>query len=264
MEGQQSNFSKYGLFIGAFLVLTEFLLHDLFFSYANPELWENRIPHKYYFYITFLIGTIILVVILFRQELKDEIMDNSLNFGEFKVNVGRLFGVAIFGLGTYIVYYILKAKVFDDFVIFQFIDDNLYVNSASKPFAIINQIAYPIILSFVYQGFLLSGLSKMIGYKKSTILTSAFYGFWSQNIIGGTVLNLFMNHIFKESKNIFYPIVLSIILNLTYTIGYIIKPEIWLLKADSPGYNDELIKGVLLTVIGLPIVIPVMMKIFRK
>jgi hypothetical protein len=264
MDRQQTNFSKYGLIIGALLILTEYVLYYLFFSYANPDLWENKIPHKYYFYITFLIGTIILIVILFRQKLKEEITNNYENFSEFKINIGRVFGFAIFGLGTYIVYYILKARIFDEFVIFQFVDNNLYVNSASESFAVINQIAYPIILTFIYQGFLLSGLSKLIGYQKSTILTSVFYGYWSQSIIGGTALNLFMNHVFKESKNIFYPILLSIILNLTYTLGYIIKPEIWLLKADSPIYNDELIKGLILTVIGLPIVIPTMIKIFKK
>jgi hypothetical protein len=192
------------------------------------------------------------------------IKHNFQNYGDFKINIGKVFGVAIFGLGTYIICCVLKAKLFDEFVINPFVDNNLYVNSASKPFAIVNQIAYPIVLTFIYQGFLLSGLSKLIGYEKSTILTSVFYGYWFQSIIGGTALNLFMNHIFKESKNIFYPILLSVIINLTYTIGYTIKPEIWLLKADSPIYNDELIKGLILTAIGLPIVIPTLTKIFKK
>src|SRR5690606_28996243 len=147
------------------------------------------------FYITFLVGTIILIVILFRQKLTDEITENFKNYGDFKINIGRLFGIAIFGLGTYIIFYVLKAKLFDEFVINQFVDNNLYVSSASKPFAIINQIAYPIGLTFICQGFLLGGLTKYLGYEKSTILTSLFYGYWYQNIIGGTVLNLFMNHV---------------------------------------------------------------------
>ena len=264
MDRQQTNYSKYGLLIGVLLVLTEYYSYSLFFSYANPDLWENKIPYKYYFYVTFLLGTIVLIVILFRQKLKDEITNNAENFGDFKNNIGRLFGIAIFGLGTYIIYYVLKARIFSEFAIFQFVDNNLFVRSASKPFAIITQIAYPIVLTFIYQGFLLCGLSKRIGYRKSTILISVFYGYWSQNIIGGTVLNLFMNHVFQGSKNIFYPILLSIILNLTYTVGYIIKPEIWLLKADSPSYNDELIKGLILTVIGLPIVVPTLTNIFKK
>lgn len=264
MDKQQSHFSKYGLLIGVGLILTEYILFTLFYSYANPDLWENKIPHKYIFYITFIVGTIILIVILFRQKLIDEITDNLQNYSDLKLNIGRMFGIAIFGLGTYIIYSLLKAKLFDEFVVNQFVDNNLYVNSASKPFAIVNQIAYPIVLTFIYQGFLLSGLSKLIGYEKSTILTSVFYGYWFQSIIGGTVLNLFMNHVFKESKNIFYPILLSVIINLTYTVGYIIKPEIWLLKADSPIYTDELIKGLILTAIGLPVVIPTITKIFKK
>lgn len=264
MDRQQTNFSKYGLLIGAFLILAEYVLYYFFYSYANPDLWESKVPHKYYFYITFLIGTIILLITFFRQNLKEEITDNSENFSEFKINIGRVFGFAVFGLGAYIVYYILKARIFDEFVIFQFVDNNLYVNSALNPFAIVNQIAYPIIMTFIYQGFLLSGLSKLIGYQKSTILTSVFFGYWSQNIIGGTAFNLLMNYVFKESKNIFYPISLSIILNLIYTFGYVVKPEIWLLKADSPSYNDELIKGLILTVIGLPIVIPTLIKVFKK
>lgn len=263
MDKQQTNFSKYGLLIGVGLILTEYILFSLFYSYANPNLWGNKIPHKYIFYIIFLVGTIILTVILFRQKLIDEITDNLQNYGDFKINIGRAFGVAIFGLGTYIIYYVIKANLFDEFVINQFTDNNLYVSSALNPFAIVNQIVYPIVSTFIYQGFLFSGFSKLIGYEKSTIITSVFYGFWFQSIIGGTVLNLFMNHVFKESKNIFYPILLSVIINLTYTVGYIIKPEIWLLKTDSPIYNDELIKGLMLTAIGLPVVIPTLTKIFK-
>lgn len=262
MDKEQTAFSRHGLLIGVGLILTEYFLFSLFYSHSNPDLWESRIPHKFIFYITFLIGTIILIIVLCRQKLTDEITDNFHDYKDFKLNIGRLFGVSIFGLGTFIVYYVLKGTLFDEFVIYQFVDNNLYVNSASKPFAIINQIAYPIVLTFIYQGFLLSGLSKLIGYEKSTILTSIFYGYWSESIIGGTVLNLFMNHVFKQSNNIFYPILLSIIINLTYTVGYIIKPEIWLLKAASPSYIDELIKGIILTVIGLPIVIPTLTNIF--
>lgn len=264
MDGQQTNFSKHGLLIGVGLILTEYISFSLFYSYVNPDLWEDKIPHKYIFYLTFLVGAIILIVILFRRKLFDEIRDNIQNFRELKLNIGRVFGIAIFGLGTYIVYCILKANLFDEYVIYQFVENNLHVSSASKPFAIVNQIVYPIVMTFIYQGFLLGGLSKLMGYKKSTILTSVFYGFWFQSIIGGTVLNLFLNHVYKESKNIFYPILLSVIINLTYTLVYLIKPEIWLLKADSPYYNDELLNGLILTAIGLPVVIPTLIKIFKK
>ncbi len=264
MFAPKTNFSKHGLLMGVLLVLTEYILFSLFFSYANPDLWDNQIPHKFYFYITFLLGTLVLVSILLKPTLKNELAENAENFRDFKITVGKLFAFASFGLGTYILYHLLIANIFDDVLIFQFEENNLHVSSASKPFAILNQLLYPVVLAFIYQGFLLNGLSALIGYRKSTLVTSLFYGYWSQNLIGGAVFNLFLNHVFKESKNIFYPILLSIILSVSFTLIYSMKPEIWMLKALASDYNDEFVKGILLSVLALPIVIPTVLKIFKK
>ena len=140
----------------------------------------------------------------------------------------------------------------------------MYVSSAANPFSIINYIFYPIVISFVYQGFLLNGLSKQIGYEKATIITSLFYGYWTQNLIGAAAVNLFLNHTYKESKNIIIPIILSIAGNMLFLVGYLVKPEIWYLKADAPDYNSELFKGFLLSMVGLPVVVPTLIKAFKR
>jgi membrane protease YdiL (CAAX protease family) len=260
----ETNFSKRGIVIGVSLIIVEYILYRLLFShYQGPE-EHGGVPLKYDFYITFFLATVIMLAMVFRKDLKEEIIINSKQFNDFPRNIGYTLGLSIFSLGTFIVYGVVKARIFYELTIFPFIDNNLYVKTASSPFVLINQIAYPIVQTIIYQGFLLNGFTKQMGYHKATILTSLFCGYWFQNIIGGTIFNLFLNHVFKESKNIVYPMILSVAVNLLFSAGYMINPEMWYLNADMPHYNKELIMGLALTVIGIPIVIPVMQRIFSN
>ena len=263
MKDQTSQFSKNGLLLGALLIAIEYFLFMFFYAKADPELWNYGVPHKYIFYITFVPGTIVLIIVLLRQELKAEVIDRAKNVPDFKMNVGRVFGFAIFGLGSYIVYYVLKGQIFKELAIYKFVESNMDVNSAADPFAFVNAVFYSILSTFVYQGFLLNGVSKHIGYQKATMLTSLFYGYWYQDIIGATAFNLFMNHIFYETTNIAYPAVLSILISVAFLLGYLIKPDIWFLKADYPDYNEELFKGFLLSIGALPVVAPVLREVFK-
>ena len=138
-----------------------------------------------------------------------------------------------------------------------FIDNNLYVYSASSWLNAINHILYSILVTFIFQGFLLNGLTKEIGFKKSNVVTSLFYGFSFGDILGGTIYNLFLNQIYWKTKNIFYPGLVTVIMSIVFIMAYLIKEEIWLLKADFPDYNGEIIKGLLITIVVTPIAIKV-------
>jgi membrane protease YdiL (CAAX protease family) len=264
MNEHLTKFSRNGLLIGAILIATEYLLFHLFYANADPDLWDERVPHKYIFYIEFVLVVMIFALVQLRQGLKEEISNNAKSFSDINLNIGRMFGFTIFAAGTYIVYHVLKARLLNEQVIFEFVDNNLYVRSQANPFAIINLVVYPIIQVFSYQGFLLNGLTSHFGYRTSTILTSLFYGYWFDDPIGGTAANLFFNAVYFESKNIFYPIVLAILINLVYAVAYLIAPEFWLLKAQAGEYNDELMKGLIFAIVGMPVVIPFLVKLLKR
>lgn len=46
-------------------------------------------------------------------------------------------------------------------------------------------------------------------------------------------------------------------MSIVFIMAYLIKEEIWLLKADFPDYNGEIIKGLLITIVVAPIAIKV-------
>lgn len=246
-------FSKRGLLIGACLLTAEYLAYSLFYSYANPDIWENAIPHKYILYITVIIGTVVAFVIVNKDENQNELAGNIKCFDDFKSNILLGLGLSIFSTGTFILVNIIKTKLFNSTVVSSFIDHNLYVSSASNWLNIINHVLYPILVTFIFQGFILNGLTKEIGFKKSTVVTSLFYGFWFGDILGGTTYSLFLNQIYWKTKNIFYPGLVTVIMNLGFILAYSIRNEIWLLKAVSPDYNSEIIKGLLITIAMTPI-----------
>jgi ABC-type thiamin/hydroxymethylpyrimidine transport system permease subunit len=66
-----------------------------------------------------------------------------------------------------------------------------------------------------------------------------------------------LNQIYWKTKNIFYPGLVTVIMSIVFIMAYLIKEEIWLLKADFPDYNGEIIKGLLITIVVTPIAIKV-------
>ena len=245
-------FSKRGIVIGGALLVIEYITYSLFYSYANPDLWENVIPHKYILGITLFLGGVIAFIVASQDDNHKELA-NIKNFSAFNSTILTALGLSIFGTGTFILYNILKAKIFNSFVIGSFIDNNLYVHAASSWVNLLNQILYPILATFIFQGFLLNGLAREMGFKKSNIVTSIFYGYWFGDIIGGTIYNLFLNQVYYKTKNIFYPGLITAAMNLIANVAYLINDEMWLLKPHSPDYNDEIIKGILLTIVMIPI-----------
>ena len=119
-------------------------------------------------------------------------------------------------------------------------------------------------MTFIFQGFLLNGLTKEIGFNKSNVVTSLFYGFWFGDILGGTIYNLFLNQIYWKTKNIFYPGLVTAIMSIVFIMVYLIKDEIWLLKADFPEYNNEIIKGLLITIAMTPIALKVVRQAIKS
>ncbi|MBL7860548.1 MAG: CPBP family intramembrane metalloprotease [Cyclobacteriaceae bacterium] len=198
-------------------------------------------------------GTAVTFYVVNKEENQKELADNLNKFDDFKSNILLGLGLSIFSTGTFILINILKAKLFNSTVVSSFIDHNLYVSSASNWVNVINHVLYPILVTFIFQGFILNGLTKQIGFKKSSIVTSLFYGFWFGDILGGTIFSLFLNQIYWKTKNIFYPGLVTAIMNLGFILAYLIKNEIWLLKADSPDYNSEIVKGLLITIAMTPI-----------
>jgi hypothetical protein len=250
-------FSKRGILIGVCLLTAEYIAYTLFYLYANPDLWENQMPHKYILYITLTMGTVVAFIVVNKEDMQKELADSINNFSDFTTNILLGLGLSVFCTGTFILHYIIKARLFNSAVISAFIDNNLYVYSASSWLNAINHILYSILVTFIFQGFLLNGLTKEIGFKKSNVVTSLFYGFWFGDILGGTIYNLFLNQIYWKTKNIFYPGLVTVIMSIVFIMAYLIKEEIWLLKADFPDYNGEIIKGLLITIVVAPIAIKV-------
>ncbi len=264
MTEYSPTFSKQGTLIAACLLTAEYVLHTLFYSYANPDLWENTIPHKYILYITLLLAGVVAIVVVKRNEEQSEVAYNARNFADFRMNLLLTLGLAIFCVGTFILYNILKARLFNSTIIGPFVDNNLYVASASNGLNIINHIFYPVLMTFIFQGFLLNGITQEVGFRKANIITSLFYGFWFGDILGATIYNLFMNHVYEKSKNIFYPAALSVITNIVFVGAYILKDEIWFLKASAPEYYTEIVKGLITMIIMSPIAAKVVREAFSK
>jgi|GEM_PF-5138338 len=260
----RTNFAKWGIWLGVILIALEYFLSLFLFSYANPDAMGYGYPHKFLFYTFFLTASAILGIVLFRPALRDEIAEHAGRFDNFYENIVWMIGLSAFWHGTDIIYHIVKGNVMDEVVITWFVDNNLLVESASEPFSILNIFVYPAVIGFIYQGFLLAGVSKEAGFLKASIITSLFYGYLTGNMVGGAMMNIFLNEVYRESKNIFYPIVLSVIIDLIFTAAFIISPEAWVLKANHPDYNDELVKGIVMTIIGMPIVISLIKRIFQR
>ncbi|MFZ6012488.1 MAG: hypothetical protein ACOYXT_19250 [Bacteroidota bacterium] len=203
-------------------------------------------------------------VVVSKPEKQKELTDNFNNFNDFKLNILVALGLSIFSIGTFILYNIVKAKLFHSTVIGSFVDNNLYVFSATNWLNVINHILYPIFVTFIFQGFFLNGVTKEIGFKKANMVTSLFYGFWFGDILGGTIYNILLNQIYWKTKNIFYPGLVTAITNVVFILAYIIKDEIWLLKADAPDYNSEIVKGLLIAVAMAPVAIKVVRQAIKS
>jgi hypothetical protein len=242
----------------------EYILFSLFYSYANPDVWVDKIPHRYILYITLLLVTAVAFVVVNREEKEKELVPNLKNFSGLKTDILVALGLSVFCTGTFILYHVIQAKLHNSPVISSFVDNNLYVLSASNWVNVINHILYPLFVTFVFQGFLLNGLTKQIGFRNSNVATSLFYGFWFGDIFGGTVFNLFQNLMYWKTKNIFYPGLMSVATSLVFILAYLIREEMWFLKADSPAYNGEIIKGVLIAVAMAPIAVKVVRQALKN
>lgn len=251
--GYSTTFSKRGILIGCGFLTAEYIVYSLFYSYANPEIWENTIPHKYIFYITLLMLVAVALFVVNCEGSQDELAFNANKFDDLRSDILLAVGLSIFSIGTFILSGIAKTKLFNGSVVSSFIDHNLYVSSASNWLNVINQFLYPVLVTFIFQGYILNGLTKEIGFKKSSVAVSLFYGFWFGDILGGTIYCLFLNQVYWKTKNIFYPALLMVIVNLVFILVYMIKSEIWLLKAGFPDYNSEIAKGLFITAAMSPV-----------
>jgi len=126
-----------------------------------------------------------------------------------------------------------------------------------------NHILYPFIVSFIFQGFLLNGISNVIGFRKANLVNSIFYGFWFGNLIGRAVYCLLLNQLYWKSKNIFYPTVIIIFSNVIITLFYLSKQEIWLLTADAPDYYNSLPRGLLISIATIPFSLTVLRRVIK-
>lgn len=243
---------KKGLIFGITLLLIEYLLHALFYSYGNPELWDNEIPHKYIAYINLILFLIVLGVFVFGKRNEGVSSYEKLST-KYLGTIALGMGLCFFSYGTFIVESIIKANVFNEMSSAAFVDHNLRVRSALNLWNLLNLISYSIITSAVYQVFLLNGVAYYTGISKANIVVSLFYGFWFGDIIGGAVYCLFLNSVYCSSKNILIPILLSVIYGLVFSMAYFIKPDIWMLEAVKPDYNGEIIKGILLVLAFAPL-----------
>ncbi|HEY0656589.1 MAG TPA: CPBP family intramembrane glutamic endopeptidase [Chryseosolibacter sp.] len=253
VSANTSSFSKRGLLIGFGLLAAEYIIYHLFYAYVNPELWYDEIPHKYILYITLLLLSMVAFFVTSKDDNQEQVRRNISNFSGLQTNLLLVFGLSVFCIGTFILHNIAKAGIMNHTVIGPFVDHNLYVRSAANWMNVANQVLYPVLVIFIFQGFLLNGLAKEIGFKKASIATALFYGFWYDDILGGTIFNLFLNEVYWKSQNLFYPIVLCALANLAFLVAYIINNEIWLLRADQPEYYKETVKGVLITIAMAPL-----------
>lgn len=256
-------FSKHGALIGAVLLIIEYVLATLFYSYANPELWNNKIPYKYELYLTLIIGSWIAFIVARRSEAQNELVENYKNFNGLKTNLFLTFGLIFFSYGTFIIQNVTLATLFNSEIIYPFVNFNLYVFGSSSLLNSFNYILYPFIVSFIFQGFLLNGISKMIGFHKANLATSIFYGFWFGNLIGGAVYCLLLNQLYWKSKNIFYPTVITIFSNVVVALFYLGKQEIWLLSAHAPDYHKSLPRGLLISIASIPFALTVLRRIIK-
>ena len=107
MDETTTKFSRNGLLTGGLLILTEFILLSLFYAKADPVLFDGTVPHKFIFYIEFVLVVIIFSIVRTSEGLYEEVAVNAKSLSDFNLNIGRMFGFGIFASGCYILYYLL-------------------------------------------------------------------------------------------------------------------------------------------------------------
>src|SRR5688572_23194689 len=178
-----TEFSKYGTLVAFLLVTAEWFFHWSFYSFANPDLWEDGPPYRIFFYLNFLVAGIICLIVLIRPALKNEISDNAGKFDGYKKDFFSTLALTVFGFGAFILFSIARSTIIGDLEILPFVYSNELVLSSAKPFSFIDQLLYPAIAIFIFQGFLLNGLTRLSGYKIATVLTALAFGIKSGDYV---------------------------------------------------------------------------------
>lgn len=210
-----------------------------------------------------IVGSWIAFIVVRRSEAQNELVENYKNLNGLKANLFLAFGLIFFSYGTFIIQNLTIAALFNSETIYPFVNFNLYVFGSSSRLNSFNHILYPFIVSFIFQGFLLNGISNVIGFRKANLVNSIFYGFWFGNLIGGAVYCLLLNQLYWKSKNIFYPTVIIIFSNVIITLFYLSKQEIWLLTADAPDYYNSLPRGLLISIATIPFSLTVLRRVIK-
>ncbi len=141
MQSENANyFYKNGLLLFIAFYAAQYVFYELFYTYTNPYLWAGKIPHKYIAAFNVLLFAALYIIITKNKQLFEQIYYRFGIFPEFS-NYFLWAGTAtVFCHGTYIIQNILLAKIRGYDQIDEFIYNNLYVQSAADPFALLNTV----------------------------------------------------------------------------------------------------------------------------
>lgn len=253
-----SNFANNGLLVGAIFIASEYIIYTLAF-------WKLDMPYpKLSLYITFLFCIAMSIILYQRKGFVEMLFSHKISTLTLPKDILWCFLLYLTSMGSFILLNLIKANIYNQPEIIEFINHNEYVIEALNPYSLLNCFLYPVFMVFVYQGFLLNGLSKYMGFAKANWIVALFYGYWFGDIIGFTIICLFLNLIYIQSKNILYPILVLIIVNVIFSGLYTITKDNWILKASEMNYNEELLTGIVFTVLLIIASIPVVLKAINK
>jgi hypothetical protein len=258
-----TTFARRGIVIALSLILLNYVFVALCYSYINPELLGNGIPHKFLLYIFLLTGIATAFLVVRQPLLEKEIADNITAFPDFPIYAGWAIAIQAFSIGTFILYNVAIGVINDHAVVYPFVNHNQYVADASNPFNIASTIILSILYVFIFQGFLFNGVSKITGILEANICTSLFIGFYFNDMIGEALFNFFLNYLFLRTRNIFYPALVSAGVSAVMLLLYYLKPDWWVIEADRPFYRSEAIKGLIIIAMVVPLIITLMKKMLR-